>query len=169
VNRRTLLTSALCTLGARSVPFAWIEPALAQQPPANQPWWRHGLSLFGDVKYPAGFKQFDYVNAAAPKGGTVREIALGTFDSFNTVIAGVKGVAAAGTELIYDTLLTSALDEVSTEYGLLAEAVSYPDDFSSATYRLRAEARWHDGKPVTPEDVIFSFNAFKKYNPRYGA
>ncbi len=77
--------------------------------------------------------------------------------------------AAAGLGLIYDTLMASSLDEVSTEYGLLAEAVSYPDDFSSATYRLRAEAKWHDGKPVTPEDVIFSFDAFKKNSPQLRA
>src|SRR5262249_55948139 len=62
-----------------------------------------------------------------------------------------------------------SLDEASTEYGLLAEAVSYPADFSSVTYRLRAEAKWHDGKPVTPEDVIFSFNAYKKYSPQLSA
>jgi microcin C transport system substrate-binding protein len=165
VNRRTLLTSTLCALGALRLPLSGaIAPARAEEKH-----WRHGLSLFGEPKYPAGFAHFDYVNAAAPKGGSLREVAIGTFDSFNTIVAGVKGVAAAGTELIYDTLLTSALDEVSTEYGLLAEAVSYPDDFSSATYRLRAVAKWHDGQPVTPEDVIFSFNAFKKYNPRYAA
>jgi microcin C transport system substrate-binding protein len=165
VNRRSFLASALFALGAGrfSLP-AWIQAAQAQE--KN---WRHGVSLFGDVKYPPGFKQFDYVNAAAPKGGSVREAAIGTYDSFNTVVSGVKGVEAAGVTLIYDTLLISALDEVSTEYGLLAEAVSYPEDFSSATYRLRAEARWHDGKPVTPEDVIFSFDAFKKHNPRYAA
>jgi microcin C transport system substrate-binding protein len=165
VNRRSFLASVLFALGAGRFPLpAWIEPALAEEKV-----WRHGLSLFGDLKYPPGFKQFDYVSAAAPKGGSVREAAIGTYDSFNTVVSGVKGVEAAGVSLIYDTLLISALDEVSTEYGLLAEAVSYPEDFSSATYRLRAEARWHDGKPVTPEDVIFSFDAFKKHNPRYAA
>jgi microcin C transport system substrate-binding protein len=165
LNRRTLLTSALCALGATRLPLpAWIGPARAQETV-----WRHGISLFGDVKYPPGFKQFDYVNAAAPKGGAVREIAVGTYDNFNYVVAGVKGSLAAGIDLIYETLLVSALDEVSTEYGLLAEAVSYPDDFSSATYRLRAEAKWHDGKPVTPEDAIFSFNAFKKNSPQFAA
>ena len=65
--------------------------------------------------------------------------------------------------------MTPALDEVSTEYGLLAEAVSHPDDHSSVTYRLRANARWHDGKPVTPDDVIFSFDAFKANSPHFGA
>jgi len=165
VDRRTLLTSALVSLGAARLPLpAWSTPARAEEKV-----WRHGLSLFGELKYPAGFKQLDYVNAAAPKGGTVREIALGTYDSFNSVVAGVKGTTAAAIDLIYDTLLTSALDEVSTEYGLLAEAVAYPDDFSFVIYRLRAEARWHDGKPINADDVIFSFNAFKKHNPRYAA
>ncbi len=140
--------------------------AVAEEP---QKVWRHGLSLFGNVKYPAGFPHFDYVNPSAPKGGTVRQVALGTFDNFNLVIAGVKGTLAAGVGLIYDTLTTGALDEVSTEYGLLAEAATYPADYSSVTYRLRREARWHDGKPVTPEDVIFSLDTLKKNHPQYAA
>jgi len=131
--------------------------------------WRHGLSLFGELKYPPGFKHFDYVNPNAPKGGVVRQIALGTFDNLNPVVAGVKGSLAAGIDQIFDTLMVGALDEVSSEYGLLAEAVSHPPDFSSVTYRLRAEAKWHDGAPVTPEDVIFSFNAFKKHHPQLSA
>jgi microcin C transport system substrate-binding protein len=131
--------------------------------------WKHGLSLFGELKYPEGFKNFDYVNPAAPQGGMVRQIAFGTFDNFNSVVEGVKGSIALGTELFTETLMTSALDEVSTEYGLLAEAVSHPDDHSSVTYRLRANARWHDGKPVTPDDVIFSFDSFKANSPQLGA
>ena len=78
------------------------------------------------------------------------------------MVAGVKGTLAAGIDLIYDTLAVSSLDEVSSEYGLLAEALSYPDDFSSVSYRLRPEAKWHDGTPVTPDDVIFSFESYKK-------
>lgn len=131
--------------------------------------WRHGLSLFGDLKYPAGFKHFDYVNPKAPRGGVVRQAAIGTFDNFNFVVSGVKGQLAAAVTYTSDSLMTSALDEVSTEYGLLAEQVSYPDDFASCTYRLRKEAKWHDGKPVTPEDVIFSFNAFKTHHPQLSA
>ena len=170
VNCRTLLTTALSAFGAARLPIpGWAATAQGAEEQASRPTWRHGLSLFGDLKYPPGFKQFDYVNAAAPKGGVLREVALGTFDSFNTVVAGVKGTTAAGIDLIYDTLLVSSLDEVSSEYGLIAEAVRYPDDFASATYRLRAEAKWHDGKPITTEDVIFSFNALKEHNPRYGA
>jgi microcin C transport system substrate-binding protein len=131
--------------------------------------WRHGLSLFGEVKYPVHFKRFDYVNPDAPKGGTVRQIALGTFDNFNIIVAGVKGSIAGAVGLIYESLTTPALDEVSTEYGALAEAVSFPEDFSSVTHRLRAQARWHDGKPVTPEDVVFSLDTFKKHHPQYSA
>ena len=127
------------------------------------------LSLFGDLKYPADFKHFDYVNVNAPKGGVARQIAFGTFDNFNPVVAGVKGSLAAGIDFIYDSLMASALDEVSAEYGLLAEAVSHPEDFSSATYRLRAQAKWHDGKPVTPEDVIYSLEVYKKNHPQYSA
>src|SRR4026207_1493850 len=84
---------------------------------------KHGLSLFGDLKYPAGFKHFDYVNPQAPKGGIVRMIAIGTFDNFNMVVAGVRGTIAMSLGLAYDTLMVSSLDEVSTEYGLLAESV----------------------------------------------
>ena len=136
---------------------------------AGEPVWRHALSLFGDIKYPAGFKRFDYVNPDAPKGGTDRQIALGTFDNFNQVVSGVKGAFAGPVALIYETLSTASLDEVSTEYGLLAEAVTHPDDFSYVIYRLRPQAKWHDGKPVTPDDVIFSLEAFKKNHPFYSA
>ena len=145
-----------------------IETAIAQDA-AGEPVWRHALSLFGDIKYPAGFKRFDYVNPDAPKGGTVRQIALGTFDNFNQVVSGVKGALAGPVALIYETLSTASLDEVSTEYGLLAEAVTHPDDFSDVIYRLRPQAKWHDGKPVTPDDVIFSLEAFKKNHPFYSA
>ena len=81
----------------------------------------------------------------------------------------MKGSVAAGLDQIYDTLMAPALDEVSTEYGLLADAVSFPEDFSAVTYRLRAQAKWHDGKPVTPDDVIFSLEAFKKHSPQLSA
>ena len=79
--------------------------------------WRHGLSLFGGLKYKPDFKHFDYVNPNAPKGGNVRQLAIGTFDSFNLVVAGVKGAMAVGVDLVYDTLTVPALDEVSAAYG----------------------------------------------------
>lgn len=164
MNRRSLLKSALIAIAARplTVP-AWSATANASAA------WRHGVSHFGSLKYPAGFKHFDYVNATAHKGGSARQIALGTFDNFNMAITGAKGTLVHGIDLIYDTLFVPALDEVSSEYGLVAEAVNYPDDFSSASFRLRAEAKWHNGKPVTPDDVLFSFNAFKKLSPQAGA
>lgn len=171
-RRRLLKTSAFAALtpvlgGVGSLTV--IGAAEAQPAAAGGAEWRHALSLFGEVKYPAGFKRFDYVNPDAPKGGTVRQIALGTFDNFNIAVAGVKGNIAGAVGLIYESLTTPSLDEVSTEYGLLAESVSHPDDYSWVTYRLRAEAKWHDGKPVTPEDVIFSLDSFKKNSPQYSA
>ena len=165
MNRRSLLTSALVALAAQRLPV----PAWTRRAEAATPTWRHGVSAFGDLKYPSGFKQFEYVNASAPKTGVARQIALGTYDNFNMVIDGVKGALAFGIDLNYDTLLVAALDEVSSGYGLLAESVSYPDDFSSVSFRLRAEAKWHDGTAVTPEDVIFSFETFKKFSPQAGA
>jgi microcin C transport system substrate-binding protein len=162
---RLLGRAALLALAPALILAAAADVASSAEP---QPW-RHGLSLFGELKYAPGFAHFDYVNPAAPKGGAVRQIAFGTYDNFNIVVGGTKGSLAGGVDLVYDTLMASSLDEVSTEYGLLAEAVSYPPDFSSATYRLRAEAKWHDGAPVTIDDVIFSFEAFKKYSPQLSA
>ncbi len=144
-----------------------INPANAQS--ASEPAWRHALSLFGEVKYPADFKRFDYVNPDAPKGGVARMISIGTFDNFNIAVMGVKGSIAPAALLISETLMTRAQDEVATEYGLLAESVAHPDDFAWVIYRLRKEARWNDGKPVTPEDVIFSFDALKKQSPFYSS
>jgi microcin C transport system substrate-binding protein len=128
--------------------------------------WRHGLSMFGDLKYPADFKRFDYVNPAAPKGGLVRQSVAGTFDNFNVVIMGLKGSIAGGVAQIYDTLLIDPSDEVSSMYGLLAEQVTHPEDRSFVKFRLRPAARWHDGKPITPDDVVYSFNMFKQHSAR---
>ncbi|MDQ2955256.1 MAG: extracellular solute-binding protein, partial [Pseudomonadota bacterium] len=167
LSRRTLIRSGALTLATpvfNTLPLSALRPARAQQET-----WQHGLSLFGELKYPDGFKHFDYVNVAAPKGGSARQIAFGTYDNFNLVVAGVKGSLAGGIDLIYDTLMVAALDEVSTEYGLLAEAVRHPADHAYVTYRLRAEAKWHDGRPVSVEDVIFSYEVFKKNHPQLSA
>jgi microcin C transport system substrate-binding protein len=171
ITRRRLLQSSA---------FAAVVPALggatgiltidaAHAQSVGEMTWRHALSTFGDVKYPADFKRFDYVNPEAPKGGTVRLFELGTFDNFNIVVDGLKGSMASGAALIHQSLTTRSLDEPSTAYGLLAEAAAHPDDFSYVIHRLRAAARWHDGKPVTPDDVIFSFEALKKNSPMYSA
>ncbi len=138
---------------------------LTGQPARSEETLRHGVSLTGELRYPAGFAHFDYVNPSAPKGGELKLAATGTYDTFNPILE--KGEAAPGLSLVFDTLMKEAEDEVSTSYGLLAEGVSYPEDVSSATFRLRAEARWADGKPVIPDDVIFSFEKSKELNPLY--
>ena len=172
LNRRALLRNGAAALAAPALGTAGglaRAPGAVAQEAAKERAWKHGLSLFGDLKYPADFKQFDYVNASAPKGGAARLMTFGTFDNFNLVVAGVKGSLVAGIDLIYDTLMVSTLDEVSTEYGLLAESVFHPEDHAYVVYRLRANAKWHDGKPVTVDDVIFSFNAFKINHPQWSA
>ncbi len=126
--------------------------------------WRSGISTVGELKHPNGFAHFDYVNPNAPKGGTLRMSTTGTFDTLNPVL--VKGEAATGLALVFDTLFQSSEEELSSSYGLLAEGVSFPDDISKATFRLRKEAKWADGKPVTPEDVVFSFEKSKDLSPQ---
>lgn len=126
--------------------------------------WRKGISTVGELKHPDGFDHFDYVNTNAPKGGTLRLSTSGTFDTLNPLLA--KGEAATGLSLVFDTLMKSTEEELSASYGLLAEGVSYPDDISKATFRLRQEAKWADGKPVTPEDVVFSFEKAKDLSPQ---
>lgn len=132
---------------------------------SDAPPWRHASSLTGTPKYAEGFKQFDYVRADAPAGGLVRLSSIGAFDSFNAILP--KGDSAPGLGLIYERLMDSALDEldVSTMYGAIAEALQYPDDFSWVKFRLRPQARWHDGAPITPEDVVWSFENVVKLNP----
>jgi microcin C transport system substrate-binding protein len=125
--------------------------------------WRHGSSLLGEVKYPEGFKQFDYVNPDAPVGGLVRLSSMGGFDTFNPILP--QGEIGDGVGLVFDTLMTPSLDETSTSYGQLAEAFTYPDDISSVTFRMNPRAKWSDGQPVTAEDVVWSFNKSIELNP----
>ena len=120
----------------------------------------HGYALWGEPKYPAGFKHFAYVNAAAPKGGELRLVSnlrVSTFDKYNPFT--LRGNAPAYlSALMFDTLLTGALDETGSGYGLLAEDVEVAPDRLSATFRLRREARFHDGRPVLAADVKHSFD-----------
>ncbi len=126
----------------------------------------HGIAMHGDLKYPAGFRNFDYVNPTAPKGGTVRLDAIGSYDSFNGFI--IKGQPAIAVGLIYDSLMTASLDEPFSEYCLLCETVEMPGDRSWVAFTLRANAKWHDGQPVTVEDVIWTFNTLReKGDPFY--
>ncbi|MGD9763637.1 MAG: extracellular solute-binding protein [Candidatus Binatia bacterium] len=128
----------------------------------------HGIAMHGDLKYGPGFTHFDYVNPDAPKGGELRLYGLGTFDSFNPFI--IKGNPADGITRIYDTLLTASADEPFSEYGLLAETVETPADRSWVKFTLRKEARWQDGKPVTADDVLWTFETLRtKGQPYYRA
>jgi microcin C transport system substrate-binding protein len=120
----------------------------------------HALSLLGEPKYGPGFEHLDYADPNAPKGGKLKLSAIGGFDSLNPFI--IKGEAAAGIGLVYESLMTSPRDDVTAEYGLIAESIEVPEDQSWAAFNLRPEARWHDGTPITPEDVIFSFETLKK-------
>ncbi len=156
-------------LAALAAPLAVLAallaaPALAQDSAtADTRVWHHGSSLMGEVKYPAGFERFDYVNPDAPVGGLVRLSSMGGFDTFNPILP--QGEVADGIGLIYDTLMTPSLDETSTSYGQLAEAFTYPEDISSVTFRMNPRARWADGEPVTAEDVVWSFNKAIELNP----
>ncbi len=125
----------------------------------------HAMSLMGTPKYGPDFKHFDYVNPNAPKGGRIRQWARGSFDTLNH-FATVKGRAAFGLVLIYDKLMARSLEEPGTEYSLIAEWASYPNDFSSVTFKLKETARWHDGKPITADDVVYSLNTLKKIDPQ---
>ncbi|SNY91837.1 microcin C transport system substrate-binding protein [Cohaesibacter sp. ES.047] len=126
--------------------------------------WLHGSSLMGEPKYQPGFEHFDYVNADAPKGGIARQALQGGYDSFNVIIP--KGEPASGLGYIYDTLMTSAYDEISSDYGLIADAMYVGPNYSYVKYRIRDEARWHDGEPITPEDVVWSFEKLTELNPQ---
>jgi microcin C transport system substrate-binding protein len=130
---------------------------------------KHGLSAFGDLAYSANFEHFAYANPAAPKGGTFSLVGWGgvaTFNSLNNYI--LKGDAAQGLELLFDSLMTPAADEPDAVYGLVAESAEVADDRMSVTFHLRPGARFADGSPLTADDVVFSFDALKnKGHPIY--
>lgn len=150
-------------------PLAALALGLASLGSFAAPEITHAIALHGQPKYAAGFKAFDYVNPAAPKGGDVRMEAMGTYDSLNPFIN--KGVPAAGISNIYDTLTVKSDDEPFTQYGLLAEKIERdPADKSWIIYHLNPKARFSDGKPVTADDVVFSFDIVRKDgDPMYKA
>lgn len=133
---------------------------------ADEPTPSHGIAIHGEPGYPPDFTHLNYVYPDAPKGGLVRRSAIGNFDNLNPYI--LKGQAAAGLSYVFETLMVSTNDEANTEYGLVAETVETPADRSWAIFRLNPKARWHDGKPITPEDVIWSFETLReKGHPFY--
>jgi microcin C transport system substrate-binding protein len=156
---RALAFVLAVTLTTAAATPAWPRPA---PPPRSA----HGISIHGDLKYGPGFARFDYVNPRAPKGGSVTLRAIGTFDNLNPFI--LKGVPAAGIGNTFDTLTVASSDEPSSEYGLVAETIETPADRSWVAFTLRPEARFHDGSPVTVEDVIWTFETLRtKGHPLY--
>lgn len=163
VGLRSFKKGSIASLIAGAVGLALlpVHPAAAAEPE-----WHHAAALNGTPKYAPDVAHFDYVNPQAPKGGTVRLAASGGFDTFN--ILAQKGYPAPGILSIYESLMELSLDEddISAQYGVLADAVRYPDDYSWVEYRLNQEAKWHDGKPVTAEDVIWSFEKAIELDPQ---
>jgi microcin C transport system substrate-binding protein len=126
----------------------------------------HGVAMHGEPKYGPNFQHFDYVNPNAPKEGIARFAQIGSFDSLNPFI--IKGQPAVGLGLLFERLATSSADEAFSQYGLIAETIDISEDRSSVTYTLRPQARFHDGSPITADDVIFSYEILKtKGSPFY--
>ncbi|ABC23961.1 extracellular solute-binding protein [Rhodospirillum rubrum] len=160
---RPIAAVTLAALLALPLPLATVQAA---ETASSGP--MHALSLYGDIKYPADFTHFDYVNPEAPKGGAIRLSAFGTFDTLNPYT--VKGTAAFGIGLTQTTLTVPSADEPSTEYGLVAQTMELAADRSWLIFTLRPEARWSDGQPITAEDVAFSFQILKdKGQPLYNS
>jgi len=138
--------------------------AVAQTPTAPEA--AQGLSLHDAPKYTTGFTHFDYANPDAPKGGTLRLASIGSFDNLNPFI--LKGQAESSSSLVFETLMENALDEPFTEYGRLAQSVTVGPDKSWVSFKINPKATFQDGKPVTPDDVIFSFETLReKGHPFY--
>ncbi len=140
---RTLLASSLAVL---LIIASWVAYAESPQPV-------HGIAMHGELKYGPDFQHFDYVNPSAPKGGMLRTAARGTFDSFHGHIPKGNAVSTRSVE----TLLTTSDDEAFSEYGLIAESLEVPEDRSWVIFNIRPQARWHDGEPITADDVVWSF------------
>jgi microcin C transport system substrate-binding protein len=158
---RAALAAVTALLLTASVAAA--DDAKPLPPPGD---WQTGVALVGTPHYQSGFTHFDYVNPAAPKGGTVRlDGSNPTFDTLNPILP--KGVPADGAGLIYDSLFTPSFDEedISAEYGEIADAMRFPADFSYVTYRINPKARWHDGTPITADDVVWTFNKTVDLDP----
>jgi microcin C transport system substrate-binding protein len=154
-----LFAAALAALAALTL---MALPAAAQTPVDT---WVHAFNMEGEPKYGPDYTHFDYVNVDAPKTGTVRLGDLGGFDTFNPILP--QGEVAGGIGLIYETLMTPSSDDLQTYYGLLASELRIAPDYGAVTFRINPDARWHDGEPVTAEDVVWSFEKLIELNPNY--
>ncbi|WP_144184641.1 extracellular solute-binding protein [Elioraea rosea] len=157
MRRREIVSASLAVPVAASLP-AGLRPAAAQAPAGSVR--THALSLLGEPRYPPDFTHFSYVNPNAPKGGEVTLAAIGSYDSFNPFI--VRGVAAAGIGGVWMTLLKSSQDEASTEYANLAEWVEIARDGTWVAFEINPKAVWHDGRPITADDVVWTFDTLRQ-------
>jgi len=162
MQRRAMISATLATPLATALP----APRVARARGGSRR--THALSLLGEPRYQPGFTHFSYVNPDAPKGGEVALAAIGSYDSFNPFI--VRGVPAAGVAMIWLTLLRGSQDEASTEYAHLAETIELAKDGTWVAFELRPEARWHDGRAITAEDVAWTFTTLRQHGrPFYRA
>ena len=164
-SRRPSVLAALMALGVAMAALLLAAP-VAGSGDEGKIIRAHGISTFGDLKYPEGFKHFDYVNPDAPKGGTFSTWGFGTFDSLTPYI--LKGNAASLSSVFFDTLMTGSLEEPDAMYGLVAHTIEYPESREWAIFHMRPEARFSDGTPVTAHDVVFSYEVLRdKGRPAY--
>ncbi len=147
------------------VALAATVAASADDAPCANPDYRHGISYVLPLRYGAEFRHFDYANPDAPKGGTIRLAQMGTFDSYNAIVEVGRIAAGYGAmgSLVYDRLLEDSIDEPASAYARLAEGVAVERDFRWTAFRLRGGARWHDGQPITRQDVLFTFAAIREH------
>ena len=146
------ISGLFAAISCLALPLLAASPVIANET-AQHNIKRHGISLFGDPALAKGFAHFPYVNPQAPKGGALTIASIGTFDSLNRF--SIKGNPAEGLGLVHDALMMPSLDEPSAAYGLIAETVSHPADYSSVTFTLRKTARFSDNSPITANDVAF--------------
>ncbi|WP_108661137.1 extracellular solute-binding protein [Acuticoccus kandeliae] len=159
-TRRAFLSYGAAAAALGAAPLSLAGPARAVAPATG-----HGISLIGPLRYDTGFAAFDYVDADAPKGGVLRQTRIGAFDTVNTLR--FPGRPPAELRMIYDHLIVASEDEIASYYGVLAETVEVAPDFSEIVFTMRPEARWHDGAPVTSEDVAFTFETLKAEGAPY--
>ena len=139
--------------------------AVAEEPPCANPQYQHGISYVLPLRYQADFKHFAYANPVAPKGGAIRVPQMGTFDNYNAIVEIGRIAAGYGAmgSLVYDRLLEDSIDEPASAYVRLADGVAVEGDYRWTAFRLRSDARWHDGQPITREDVLFTFDVIREH------
>ena len=152
-------------VGALALASILATGAWAESAPCVEPDYRHGISYVLPLRYGADFRHFAYVNPEAPKGGSIRLSQMGTFDNYNAIVEIGRLAAGYGAmgSLVYDRLLEDSIDEPASAYVRLADGVAVEEDYRWTAFRLRDGARWHDGRPITREDVLFTFDVIQEH------